>query len=181
MCSTAAALQHSEDRSPEELKLHSGGNVGPVWTKSAESFFRSDTAGRKELLFPVKASAPAGDLISNNIPLLIAPSNQISLKSGFNCVRRRRTELLKWCRDCSLCPCLVHGNCIPVLLVSPHLKPPLSPSLRVSLSVRSCTPKSGRCCRTAPCPSRCCSSPSSAPTCSATLNVSTTRGFTHKL
>lgn len=108
MCSTAAALQHSEDRSPEELKSHLGGNVGPVWTKSAESFFRSDTAGRKELPFPVKASAPACDLISINIPLLIAPSNQISLKSGFNCVRGGRTELLKWCRDCSLCPCLVH-------------------------------------------------------------------------
>lgn len=68
--------------------------------------------------FSIKASVPAHDLISINILLLIAPSNQINLKGGLNCVSKRRPKVLEQCEDCSHCPCLVHSNCIPVLFVS---------------------------------------------------------------
>lgn len=84
------------------------------------------------LFFSVEASVPAGDLISINILLLIAPSNQINLKAGFNCVSKRQTKVLKQCQDCSHCPCLVHSNCIPLLFLSPRS---LTPSLALFQSV----------------------------------------------
>lgn len=116
-----------------------GGRVNTA--ESAPQFERSsgvtEVGGSfRTTLLSVEASVQACDLISINILLLIAASNQISLKSRFNCVRKRRVEVLKLCQDCSHCPCLVHSNCILLLFVSPRSPPPLSFSPFLHAKVR---------------------------------------------